>query len=548
MGAGGGGKRMAQSFAEALGWVPKTRHLAGSFARAHEFARAQGHPTVTLEHLLAALCEDPEAEPVLQSSAVALNRLNADISAFLAALPAGDAADPAADSALIRILEYAVAAAQQSRRREVNGAIVLAAMVGEGKSRAAEMLKSNGLTFESAIKALQRSSVPPRVAQPEALSELPGLGGGAPSQTEPIAAASRATEELLAGARMRVKASRPGPNTIGTDTMSGTDMLGALSEATAPKLQPLPPAPPPARTSGAYDAFRDDLARRAPEPMPEQGWAPQPAPAPNAYAPPARPPRMPPPLAPMPPAPQQTSGLGYPQEATARIPSPDVPWTDPRPTLEPLQRTPVPPRPILPDGDYDAEPAAVPPSRRPSRRPAGANRASAQLDPAELAKSIPRQLRVATSELIEIRVPKAAIALMADGAGMTRAMSVRLRAPEGGFTVETASPETQWVDGQLSLLSDDEASWRWSITPTEPGSGRLQLVISTRSLGEDGQAVEQALPDHIVDVRVRRNVAMFGRRLMGWIVAAVIGAAIARYGETLLDVGVNALRQIASVK
>ena len=39
-----------------------------------------------------------------------------------------------------------------------SGAIVLAAIVGDGKSPAAGLLKTHGMTFEEAIRALQKAS------------------------------------------------------------------------------------------------------------------------------------------------------------------------------------------------------------------------------------------------------------------------------------------------------------------------------------------------------------------------------------------------------
>jgi hypothetical protein len=57
-------------------------------------------------------------------------------------------------------------------------------------------------------------------------------------------------------------------------------------------------------------------------------------------------------------------------------------------------------------------------------------------------------------------------------------MSVRLRAPDGGFFIENASPETQWIEKTLLLSSDEFASWRWNVTPREKGKKRLQLIIS----------------------------------------------------------------------
>ena len=153
---------MTQSYAEALSWVPKSRGLATTLARAFDYATSQSHQAVLLEHLLLALVSDADASAVLQACRVDLNRLNADVTNYLAEVDArlapGDGSPPLASPELLRIVEYASAAARQSRRREVNGAIVLAAIVGDGRSPAASMLREQGLTFEEAIKALQKAN------------------------------------------------------------------------------------------------------------------------------------------------------------------------------------------------------------------------------------------------------------------------------------------------------------------------------------------------------------------------------------------------------
>ncbi|HXF53521.1 MAG TPA: Clp protease N-terminal domain-containing protein, partial [Hyphomicrobiaceae bacterium] len=184
---------MAQPFADALSWVPKSRHLAATLARAHDFARGLAHPTVTLEHLLLALVEDPDASIVLQACDIDLARLRAAADGYLAGQPRGEQQVVLeAHRDLVRILDYAVAAAQQSRRREVNGAIVLAAIVGEGKSQAAALLQENGLTFAEAIRALQTASAGPPRSQLAAAS----------------AAATEATEQILASTRRRLDSGR----------------------------------------------------------------------------------------------------------------------------------------------------------------------------------------------------------------------------------------------------------------------------------------------------------------------------------------------------
>ena len=88
----------------------------------------------------------------------------------------------------------------------------------------------------------------------------------------------------------------------------------------------------------------------------------------------------------------------------------------------------------------------------------------------------------------------------------------------------------------LGLTSDEYASWRWHVTPRERGKRQLQLIVSARTVGADGLTAETALPDQVIDVRVRINYADAERRWMGWGVAAVIGGLLARFGEGAFDV------------
>jgi hypothetical protein len=125
---------------------------------------------------------------------------------------------------------------------------------------------------------------------------------------------------------------------------------------------------------------------------------------------------------------------------------------------------------------------------------------------------------------------------------VTKAMSVRLRAPEGGFFIETSSPETQWIENVLGLMADDFASWRWTITPRDRGKQRLQLLISARTVGADGLTAETALPDQVIEVKVAVNYAKTAARWAGWMTAAVIGGILARFGEGLFNPLLSILR------
>jgi hypothetical protein len=172
----------------------------------------------------------------------------------------------------------------------------------------------------------------------------------------------------------------------------------------------------------------------------------------------------------------------------------------------------------------------------------GARAVTARAEIGQLVENIPRSMRVAVAAMIEVRVARADVQALAEGLQgggaayqhevmVTKAMSVRLRAPDGGFFIETASPETQWIEKTMLLSSDDFASWRWHVTPREAGRKRLQLIISARTVSADGLAAETALPDQVITVRVRTNYAKVAGRWIGWGVAAIAGGLLAKFGE-----------------
>ncbi len=148
--------------AEGLSRIAMSSGLAASLSRATDYARARGHGEVTLEHMLLALCDDHEAVLVLAASNVNVAELVAEVNAQLASFPTRSQMpdiDLVVASDMRRILEAAAAAARGGRRREINGAIVLAAIVGDGKSAAAQVLSNLGMTFEGAIRALQSKPI-----------------------------------------------------------------------------------------------------------------------------------------------------------------------------------------------------------------------------------------------------------------------------------------------------------------------------------------------------------------------------------------------------
>jgi neural Wiskott-Aldrich syndrome protein len=625
--------------------IAMSPELTATLARSAEFAGSTGAPEVGLEHLLVALCDDPDAIAVLDTSRIDGQRIKGDVLNRVAAgASTGALSDSLGVSADVRrILEAASAAARGSRRRDINGAIVLAAIVGDARSAAAQILEAHGLTFENAIRALQTAlaprEAPPAPEPPAAVADdvlaqarervqsrsAPSLRDIMKDMPRPAPLPSFGDATALAGVHdadpalgMSPVAYAPMPAAPATDQPVEPTLFqpafgerDIADEVEGPRLEPdLGPAPARFRPSpGSYeapvsehaieptlplpssDAARhpsspDDLGRRSePAPLPyptAQTPGPISGPQPATGIPTAAPsglyvdlpPRPQPSRAQPPPIPSpglsgpmsrpgQPSGFagpGAPTFGAPSFPAPSAPPFAPPPggpnasipgpgqgpqfgpqpgPGRPLNRDPS-GRPSAPMGAPGPQgpPAQAPAARRQPRRAKVPN-----VEAAQLAENIPRSMRVGKSVRAEIRIAKASVKALTegtDGAGpvwqhptaSTRAMSVRLRAPDGGFFIEAASPETQWIETNPGYSSDDFASWRFQITPQSRGWADLQIIVSARAISPDGIAAETALPDQIVEVNVRGNILRSLRTLLGWTIAAIIGGAIATFGGT----------------
>jgi hypothetical protein len=541
---------MTTMLVDDLGRIPMSPYLTATLTRAADYATAQSHREVALEHLLLALCEDPEATIVLKTSHIDLARLTAEVSDFLGR--SEDRIDPAAGQTIAisadlrRILEAAAAAARQGRRRELNGAIVLAAIVGDGKSTAANLLRVQGLTFEEAIRALQRATAAPPAPEPMPPAPAPHHQPQphpppqpAPERPLPQTDFSRpaSTEEILASARERLQARAPADGQMPAPAP-------APAHAPAP-MMPEPPLPPPAPLPRAN--------------YPDLGGPPRPAPPPTPPEPAFE--REYPPSSGHPIHRQADPGddlSSFGAERPGALDEPPTRWARPPqpmpPPEAPGQHAPYPappPSPYSPPAGprLDAPPSATraaPPPQQADRRRAGSGPFVGSwplIEAGQLVENIPRRMRVDVPVVVEARIARADVKALAEGLQggggafrheivVTKAMSVRLRAPDGGFAIENRSPETQWIENVLGMGNDDYASWRWTVTPRTRGRRQLQLIVSARTVGADGMTAETALPDQMVDVRVAINYTRTVGRWMGWIVAAVLGGLLAKFGET----------------
>jgi hypothetical protein len=579
--------------ADGLSRIAMSSGLAASLSRATDYARAQAHAEVTLEHMLLALCDDPDAVLVLAASNVNVAELMGEIGRQLAALPVrapGQDGELIVASDLRRILEAAAAAARGGRRREINGAIVLAAIVGDGKSAAAHILSAQGMTFEGAIRALQAK--PTAAAEPsgrplstDAESILASARERVQSRTvtapprrlpppeEPVheVHAPEREEPRFEPQAERLDAAIAAPTPIAPSheqqPIDHQRSAAPFHDAQEPAFEPPPPArqnephfdefgpaedygspgyapenhepvsyvPEPSEPFGepAYDFGAPPMPASppypppVPAPSPPEGWAPPPSPAPGG------PPRLAPP-----PPPQRGAPLPPPFPPAAGAPRPGPPPLAPWP--EPERGFGGGTAPGGPAG-HEAKNRQMPPQAQPMPRPAGRG-ASGRAEIGQLVENIPRSMRVAVPAMIEVRIARADVQALAEGLQgggaayqhevmITKAMSVRLRAPDGGFYIETASPETQWIERATLMSQDDFASWRWHVTPREAGRKRLQLIISARTMSADGLVAETALPDQVITVRVRTNYTQVASRWIGWGAAAVAGGLLAKFGE-----------------
>lgn len=523
---------MTQPFADALTWVPKSRALGSSLGRAHDLARARSHPAVSLEHLLLALVEDQDAAAVLLSCNIDLLKLNGTLAEHLQQQPAGSADAPEAAPALLTILQYAVAAARQSKRSEINGAIVLAAIIGEGKSEAARILTSLGLKFQDTVAALRRAAASPG---PRHASGEPGQEAtqAPPEQRQPVpppppaAAVTTPTappplpamaDEVAARSEAPMPAAQPRPlAATGVDDDPVTAARRRIAAIRGGHLAPSPGhatssagmTPPamaaqPALTQGnaalAMAVSPAPAAASVPQPSAGGDWAPPPLPQTAEQA--SRPTRLPPPIPPVSDVPVRVNIAPHERGAQAR-----VPWADGAAT-ETVSQRPLTSKPAI--------------------------------DTAELAGNIPERMAVKAPSIIEIRIPRSAVLATAAAtsaqahaprsAVLTRALSVRLKAPAGGFFIENAGPETQWFDSQSTQRDDNVVRWRWVVTPHSRGRAPLQLSASIRTVAADGMIVETVLPEYQVSVRVAGNRRETMRGLGKWAVAAFAGAVLALAG------------------
>ncbi|HLI65364.1 MAG TPA: glyoxalase superfamily protein [Caulobacteraceae bacterium] len=129
--------------------LEQTLHVAVNLAA------QRGHRDTTSEHLLRALADDRDAALVLDACAIDIDRLRAELAAWLdgerASAAGEDGAAATPTGAFQRIIQRAVIHVQLAGSDFVTGANVLVAIFSERDSRACELLNENGMTRLDAV-------------------------------------------------------------------------------------------------------------------------------------------------------------------------------------------------------------------------------------------------------------------------------------------------------------------------------------------------------------------------------------------------------------
>ncbi|HYA71924.1 MAG TPA: ATP-dependent Clp protease ATP-binding subunit ClpA, partial [Roseiarcus sp.] len=132
-----------------------SRALERTLRKALALANERRHEYATLEHLLLALIDDPDAAAVLRACSVDLDALRKSVAHYIDAeldnLVVGTLDEAKATAGFQRVVQRAAIHVQSSGREEVTGANVLVAIFAERESHAAYFLQEQDMTRYDAV-------------------------------------------------------------------------------------------------------------------------------------------------------------------------------------------------------------------------------------------------------------------------------------------------------------------------------------------------------------------------------------------------------------
>jgi ATP-dependent Clp protease ATP-binding subunit ClpA len=140
-----------------------SRELELTLHRALSDANHREHDDATLEHLLLALIDDPDASAVMKACNVDLGVLKRNLDSHIDTEPSGSVnrhgGDSQPSSAFQRVLNVAVIHVQSPGGGEVTGANVLVALFAERESRAVYFLQEQDMTRYDAVSYISHGIV-----------------------------------------------------------------------------------------------------------------------------------------------------------------------------------------------------------------------------------------------------------------------------------------------------------------------------------------------------------------------------------------------------
>ncbi len=176
-----------------------SRPLEETLHRAVHYANERRHEYATLEHLLLALVDDPDAANVMTACNVDLVALKTALTLYvdtdLAALATSDGEDAKPTAGFQRVIQRAVIHVQSSGREEVSGANVLVAIFSERESHAAYFLQEQDMTRYDAVNYIAHGIAKKAGSS---VDKSPAKTGGSPEDAEDTAAAKTGGEALEA--------------------------------------------------------------------------------------------------------------------------------------------------------------------------------------------------------------------------------------------------------------------------------------------------------------------------------------------------------------
>src|SRR5881409_1662783 len=153
-----------------------SRNLEQSLHRALALANERHHEYATLEHLLLALLDDPDAAAVMRACNVDLDTLRKTVLRYvdneLHSLVIENGEEAKATAGFQRVVQRAAIHVQSSGREEVTGANVLVAIFAERESHAAYFLQEQDMTRYDAVNYISHG-----IAKRAGLSESKPVRG-----------------------------------------------------------------------------------------------------------------------------------------------------------------------------------------------------------------------------------------------------------------------------------------------------------------------------------------------------------------------------------